>query len=137
MAGGDTILRFEGRSWRTDRVQASAELKSIWAASPSRPYVAGLGGLAHRVADKWQMEDLGLQFVSVRGSSADDVWAVGEKGAVYRFDGAGWHPVRVSLESLLALSRPDPRKEQRRLWLEDSNDRDYFSSLLGSGLELR
>ncbi len=62
---------------------------------------------------RWSAFDVRLtdRFNAVHGTAADDVWAVGERGLVFHFDGRAWTRVDVGvleeLNDVFAVSRTD------------------------------
>lgn len=89
-------------------------LRSVWAAASNDVYIAGDGILRHFDGKDWATIDLGstASIIDVSGSSAHDIWAVGEDRAVFHYDGTAWTAMMIpetipyTLEAVWALG-PD------------------------------
>jgi hypothetical protein len=91
-----TILRFDGNRW--SRMQTPADmppLKGIWGTS-DRLFAVGRHGVIVELdrkdaGDGWQWAARGgPDLAAVWGSSAENVYAVGQSGTVLRYDGTVW-----------------------------------------------
>lgn len=82
--------------------------EGVWAPGPYDVYVAGAAGNTGVIfdgdGDTWYLPD-GMRAIS--GFSANKVFAVGDGGAVYQFDGSGWvkqtTPITTTVRGLTAL----------------------------------
>lgn len=65
---------------------------SIWAVSRFRTYVSGVGIWRYRASSWQQMEGVPLSvfFRKIRGSTDNNIVAIGWRGALAHFNGVGW-----------------------------------------------
>lgn len=76
-------------------------------------FTDGAGGvIAHHTAQGWTpVVELPWKLYDVRGSRADDIWAVGDHGLVLHFDGQSWSREHsgagIALESVFPLAGGD------------------------------
>lgn len=87
------ILRYNGTGWRPI-AQTNGTITSLWASGPNDVWVArsapvlvhvdsvGAGGASNTGSV--------YAFYGVNGTSASDIWAVGQTGQIYHNDGSGW-----------------------------------------------
>ena len=84
---------------------------ALWASSPTSVYAAAAGGLAQFDGTAWRTAATGSTAAlrDVFGTSASDVWAVGDSGTVLHFDGQAWRAAVVDTTARLTgvwASRP-------------------------------
>ena len=102
---GGVVLHFDGTRWREEPTPTEEDLWGVWGAGPTEPLWAvggrgraeGQATLLRREAGVWTRVELpplqrpGVDALfKVWGSGPDDVFVVGQRGAVLRFDGAEW-----------------------------------------------
>jgi hypothetical protein len=94
-----TVLHYDGSTWRSISTAPSWEFSSIWASSSSDVYCVVMGDLhdgessvLHYDGSSWTtvMNGLWYPLWSVWGSSSRDVFVVGDRGAIWHFDGVSW-----------------------------------------------
>jgi hypothetical protein len=87
-----SIYHFDGMQWAltADSLQ---DVYDFYIAAPNDIFAVGDGTLYRFNGDQWNimMEGFLIRFHAVWGSSADNVFAVGDKGAILRFDGHNWN----------------------------------------------
>lgn len=93
--GAAEVTHFDGSSWTTEQV--TGNFVSIWGSGPSDVWAAGYSAaVLHYDGSTWtdrsaEVADSGplqnVQFNAIHGSSADDVWFVGN-GAAVHWDGS-------------------------------------------------
>jgi hypothetical protein len=98
-------------SWDTTSLGKRVHLDDIWGLNNDRVYCCGMHGvLLTRVAGSWNRAD-GLQgdLIKVRGLAEDDLYVLGERGAIFHFDGSRWaaidSPTKKKLVHLLCVSK--------------------------------
>ena len=84
---GGTALHFDGTAWRALNTGTSESLADVWGTTEVLA-VGSYGTILNLSQAVSGSADIALR--GVWGSSAADVFAVGESGAVLRFDGAAW-----------------------------------------------
>lgn len=80
-----TLLRWDGRSWISQRSGTDVGLYSIWGADEDHVWAVGLGGTILRWNGKvWSPQKSGTTsfLFGVFGTAANNVWAVGSGGAI-------------------------------------------------------
>lgn len=112
------ILRFDGTTWRTETTTTTEDLWGVWGARRSELWAVGGRGradgqatLLKRGSGAWEVQPLppisrpGVNALfKVWGTSASNVYVVGQRGAVLRFDGSTWTFVGVGTSrDLIAL----------------------------------
>ena len=88
---------------------ASSTINDIWGTSPSNLFVVGDDGyICHWNGETWSDQPLGMDLnfdlEGVWGSSADDVWAVGDKYSdpvILHWEGQSWQNVDVTFDEPL------------------------------------
>jgi hypothetical protein len=96
-----TIMHFDGNDWTTEQTGDDYTLWGVWGPSPSEMWAVGgtLGGgvpstLLHYDGSTWsEVPDIGLDgelLFKVWGPSANDVYIVGNRGALLHYDGNDW-----------------------------------------------
>jgi photosystem II stability/assembly factor-like uncharacterized protein len=121
-----TLHHFDGRAWSQISIPGLAEfhLSDLFVGSPSNIHVVAcrkydeVPTIAHFDGARWTMSQVGQPgcFDQLRGSAADDIWAVGfvkkrsgESGQAAHFDGTRWVetplPTDVALLSVSAVNK--------------------------------
>ena len=96
------LHHWDGASWKTIGPGGKGSSFSAgWAAGPADAWAVGGGpggGLVYRRgADQWQrVFQLAEDLYGIWGASANDIWAVGLKGRIIRWNGRDWLPVPSS-----------------------------------------
>lgn len=89
---GTEILRFDGSSWSS--VRLDTDLEAIWAAPGTPAYAVGEGGtiLRERPDGGWEPMSGGTATTlnAVWGTGEDDVFVVGSGGTILHYDGTSW-----------------------------------------------
>lgn len=99
-----TILRFDGQRWEAEASPTEQDLWGIWGEREDDLWAVGGDGLAeghatllHFDGDSWSNVELPVlsrprvwAFYKVWGSSADDVYVVGQSGGCLHYDGKTW-----------------------------------------------
>jgi cysteine-rich repeat protein len=112
---GGKIYRESSYVWREMQTPIAASLKGIWG-SESDIFVVGAAGTILRAtggSEAWSTMPSGTTLLlnSVWGSSASNVFAVGDEGTILRFDGNSW------------TSFPSPTTDHlRSVWVSDAGD---------------
>lgn len=107
-----TVLRWQGK-WSRVPVSGTDDLLGIWAVASDDVWAVG----ANCTVLRWQgraftkhtldgCEKRALR--GVGGSSAKDVWVVGEGGFIAHFDGTRWTPAKGTRRSLAAVWAASP-----------------------------
>jgi hypothetical protein len=95
------VLHFDGARWTPERAPTLQNLWGVWGAAPGELWAVGGDGRAagdatilRREAGEWRvvevpaLERAGVNaFFKVWGAGRDDVWVVGQRGAVLHWDG--------------------------------------------------
>jgi hypothetical protein len=97
-------------------VRMFAQLQSVWGTSAHNVFAVGGGNILHFDGSRWEVMDnpvaAGIRGVparfllSVSGSSARDVWAVGTSNAILKYDGSRWQP----------MTTPDGSRRYEGVW---------------------
>lgn len=74
-----------------------------WASGPTNAYCAGRSGVYHYDGSSVTRVVSG-EMRGIEGRNANDVWAVGANGALYRFDGSSWSFVDAGQGSMYLTS---------------------------------
>ncbi|MBX5480468.1 MAG: hypothetical protein IRZ16_01275 [Myxococcaceae bacterium] len=99
-----TLLHFDGQNWTKATPLTDQPLWGIWGAAPDDVWAVGGSGfssgsalLLHYDGTTWTPKDVPplsrenvFAFYKVWGTSAQDVFVVGQDGVVIHFDGTGW-----------------------------------------------
>lgn len=90
-------VHFDGRRWTRFDTGGTAELRGVWVSDEGDVFAAGAtgeGGALLRLQNGvWVAQAAGLLRAGLNGvwgSSASDVWAVGDGGLVLHYDGSRW-----------------------------------------------
>jgi hypothetical protein len=119
-----TVLHFDGNAWNLQATPTTQNLWGVWGASPSDLWSVGGDGLAdgqatllHWDGSQWSsvtlpaLQKVGVdQLLKVWGTSASNVYVVGQRGVVLHFDGSTWEEQLVGAsDDLVSLwgSGPD------------------------------
>jgi len=102
-----TLVHFDGTSWTTVAVPAllGADLSAVWGSSGSNVWAVGTQTVAHYDGMSWTKTTVSGDHNGVSGTSALDVWVVGENEKPQHFDGT-WHIVETSAK--LTKLTPSP-----------------------------
>ncbi len=89
------LLRFTAGGWALDNTKIPGDHFGIWAFGPNDIFMVGEGDrpIAHYQGSVWKTwgpEQGTIQLRAVWGSGPADVYAVGDAGAVWRYDGKAW-----------------------------------------------
>ncbi len=113
-----TVLHFDGQGWSTQPTPTSEPLWGVWGASPKDIWSVGGTGrsdgvatLLHYDGSTWEsvalppLQKAGVNALfKVWGTGPSNVLAVGQKGAVIRYDGSTWKEELVGAsDDLIAL----------------------------------
>jgi hypothetical protein len=99
-----TVLHWDGAAWTQQPTPTTQNLWGVWGAAPGDLWSVGGDGLAdgqatllHYDGSAWSAVMLPplqkanvWQLLKVWGTSADDVYVVGQRGVVLHWDGASW-----------------------------------------------
>jgi hypothetical protein len=114
-----TLLHYDGTAWRLVDSPTDQDLWGVWGAAPDDVWavggtargVDGVPTLLHYDGSAWTVEPIPTPTLSnvhalfkVWGSSASDVYAVGDVGIVLHFDGGAWEEQLVgAADDLVAV----------------------------------
>jgi hypothetical protein len=92
--GTGTLLHWNGSVWSEVTVPGATSLGSVWAVSATQVVAVGAGIYALN-GSTWTKQDAGLRpFRDVWARSTTDIFAGGQAGSLYHYDGMLWSPVR-------------------------------------------
>ncbi len=108
-----TIMAFDGVAWfEASAPTAYYELQGVWPQGESESWIAGLvrrGGRDSGRASRWSrvdgeraVLDAATPLRAIAASADDDVWAVGDGGAAWHFDGSSWARIETGVTANLA-----------------------------------
>ena len=118
VGNGGTILHFDGGSWSTESTTVTQDLWGVWGTRRDALWAVGGNGrsegqatLLRRDGSGWRrVPTPGLSrpnvnaFFKVWGAADDDVYVVGQQGAILHFDGTGWAEIPSGTgEDLISL----------------------------------
>lgn len=92
---GGTVLHFDGSAWTAnDPDGPSYDFLAVWGTGPKDVWVAGVAYLVHWDGATWSLTQRDIQtgLFGLWGTGSDDVFAVGDGGAVLRWNGNLWVP---------------------------------------------
>ena len=93
-----SLVHFDGAQWSDVAlpVPPLAPLMAIWGDDQGNLIAVGsMGDAFHRADGVWRREQMPYaEYRALHGSSIGDVFAVSYEGAIARFDGAHWAPLR-------------------------------------------
>ncbi|MEZ4225523.1 MAG: hypothetical protein R3B13_31515 [Polyangiaceae bacterium] len=119
-----TVLRRQGGTWNSETAPTTQNLWGVWGASADDLWSVGGSGkndgdatLLHYDGMSWQsvalpaMQKSGVNALfKVWGTSASNVYAVGQKGAVLHYDGSEWkEELAGASDDLIALWGTGPK----------------------------
>ena len=89
------VLQGDGTTWRFVRVGGEeTRIRDLWGAGPNAIWAAGSEGVYFWNGSSWALQHPTKELIQgVSGTHGKNVWAVGEKGQAYRWDGAAWKAV--------------------------------------------
>jgi hypothetical protein len=104
-----TVLHFDGNTWSVQPTPTTQNLWGVWGASPNDLWSVGGDGLEasqatllHFDGTTWSAVAIPTlqkanvwQFLKVWGTSASNVYVVGQRGVVMHFDGTNWSELLV------------------------------------------
>lgn len=103
---GGTALRFDGTTWRVIPTGVTADLTDVWGLpGGGDPYATTSDGRVLRLGATGATPVAGLQapgaLHAVWGTSASNLYVVGDGGALYRFNGLAWTRTRLPTRATL------------------------------------
>ncbi|MEM9073345.1 MAG: hypothetical protein AAGE52_32875 [Myxococcota bacterium] len=120
-----TIVHWDGASFSVQNTPTSENLWGVWGAAPDDVYAVGGSGRSGSVATVIHFDGSGwtavetpelsranvFAFFKVWGSSANDVWVVGQRGALLHFDGSEWREELIGTsEDLISVWGTGPNR---------------------------
>jgi hypothetical protein len=108
VAGGlnGNLRRLDGESWTDPEIRDGVSVTDLWAGESSAWAIGYQGGgpmgrggaFVSFDGTGWTEEDSGdtAYLRAIHGTSATNLWTVGDDGAVFRFDGTSWAPVPLA-----------------------------------------
>jgi hypothetical protein len=87
MPGSSSIAHFDGASWKSTQLNLIGELSAVWGPAPNDVWAVGTAGaIVHYDGSSWSQvghQPIGApylrQLLDVHGSSASDIWIVGNQ----------------------------------------------------------
>jgi hypothetical protein len=105
---------FQNQHWDILNLKCPNGLNAVWAANDVEAFAVGLNGEMIRVIGRTIdtfIDTEGRRMNAVHGSSPSNVWAVGDNGMVYFFDGSSWAEIKIptnfNLISVLCISEDE------------------------------
>jgi len=101
VGANSTVRRFHGDGSNLEVVtidtKTDLQLNDVWAASPDDVFIAGKLGVWWRLGGEtnWSYQDTGPRVMALWGTSASNVFGVGNNGLMMRFDGTSWTTLPV------------------------------------------
>ncbi|MBR58858.1 MAG: hypothetical protein CMH54_12670 [Myxococcales bacterium] len=94
---GGIVLSFNGLTWTEDDSGVTSNFRDVFAADNGEVFVAGNYMIRRRTADGvWSfMPAPSGSWYGIHGTSADDVWLVGNVGRVNHYNGTSWTSKQV------------------------------------------
>ena len=121
---GVYVMHFDGSTWTEPKEVGVLPPSDVWGAASDDVWMAGGFGLMHYDGADWTPWAWGLspRLTALHGTGPDNVWAVGENGSSYHFDGVEWvaHPIEgaTSIDDCTAvIAFPDGKA-----WATDGSD---------------
>jgi hypothetical protein len=108
--GDQTIVHYDGATWAPVAGGSGIVLYSIWGSSASDiwavgSYAGSTGVILHYDGASWSsvpsLSTTQLEYTSVSGSSASDVWVAGSGGFISHYDGTSWSFVPIGTRQQL------------------------------------
>ena len=88
-AGSGRAIHWDGRLWSD--VSVGEDITGMWAAAPNDAWAVGLRHIRHWDGASWtDAVETPEALATIDGSGPRDVWAVGERGQIFHFDGTKW-----------------------------------------------
>jgi hypothetical protein len=118
-----TVLHWDGHSWSVQPTPTTQNLWGVWGAAPNDMWAVGGDGLLegqatllHFDGSAWSSATIPTlqkanvwQLLKVWGTSASNVYVVGQRGVVLHFDGATWSEELVGAsDDLVSIWGSDP-----------------------------
>lgn len=119
MVGNEgTVVHFDGDEWTLQPTPTDQNLWGVWGESPHDLWAVGGRGneegdatLLHYDGESWEAEEVpeleraGVNaFFKVWGTSAENVYVVGQNGAMLHYDGSSWSELLVGAsDDLISL----------------------------------
>ncbi len=91
-AGRELILHWDGETWTTVS-ELPSKVNAIWAVAPRAFWAAGEMGLLYHDDTNFSSTMTSTVFNDIVGLPSGELWAVGDGGAVARYDGETWQTV--------------------------------------------
>jgi len=91
-AGREIILHWDGEAWTTVSALPS-KVNALWAVAPRAFWAAGEMGLLYHDDTNFSSTMTSTVFNDIVGLPSGELWAVGDGGAVARYDGDAWDTV--------------------------------------------
>lgn len=89
--GSGALLRYDGARWATAATVAADGFTAVWSSAPDDVWISGAKGVYHYDGARLTgPTPTGRSVSALAGSSPRDLWGVGWRGAIVRWDGAGW-----------------------------------------------
>jgi hypothetical protein len=87
-----TILRHGTQGWVTENSGVFTTLRGVWSDGASVVAVGDGGSTLHRVGNSWQSKPSQTpgDLFGIWGFDSKNIYAVGEKGVVVKYDGTSW-----------------------------------------------
>lgn len=110
--GWGGIYTNETGDWVYQNIPGGHRFNHVWYDGAAGAIVGEEGILGRLVEGAWEFtqESERRAFYGVSGTSANDIWAVGEKGTVLHWDGTAWNdesPAGVSSKGIWAVWAPN------------------------------
>lgn len=111
------LVRYNGASYSKEGTLGTPSGKALWGSAADNVWTfsgVAMSGAFHRDGKEWKSAVcLPTDVHSADGTAANDVWAVGDAGSVYHYDGKQWRPNKPAgmmgapLELVRAFSSDD------------------------------
>ncbi len=139
-----TILRYDGRTWRTEVTTATVPLTAIHGLvpdpmvpdAPATVFAVGWRGtILERSQDGWRpaayTSSAGEDLAGVHVIDPESALAVGDGGRMHHWDGTAWSVLPWSVPSVLMDRRIEPKSALKDVWSPRGN-RYYFVGTSGT-----
>lgn len=102
----NTAIRYDGTAWQPSETLPAplSTAFGVWGTSATDVFVGGGGGIAHRDAVGWAMQQVPAGTASIAdlwGTSASSVYAVGAGGVILHYDGSAWTAMASGTQAAL------------------------------------
>lgn len=96
------IAHYSGSAWaKLTAIPSTGVMWEVWGSSATDIWVASDSGMVHFDGKGWALQNTGAlagkKWKGVHGTSGSNVYAVGDNGAVARYDGKAWTTVNHGL----------------------------------------